>query len=104
MRRPIASKSERSGTGVDMANLSKVVCHGESDKSRFGNPPQESNFQRLGINRFVLGAVPALRHAHHPLPLTAKCVIRDGGLFRMDLWVGLGPPFGGCCIGDFKMR
>src|ERR1700730_17239380 len=32
-----------------MANLSKVVCHGESDKSRFGNPPQESNFQRLGI-------------------------------------------------------
>src|SRR5580700_1722252 len=50
MRRPIASKSERSGTGVDMANLSKAVCHGESDKCRFGNPPQESNSQRLGIN------------------------------------------------------
>src|ERR1700738_2613347 len=50
MRRPIVSKSERSGTGVDMANLSKVVCHGESDKCRFGNPPQESNFQRLGIS------------------------------------------------------
>src|ERR1700731_1342120 len=49
MRRPIVSKSERSGTGVDMANLSKAVCHGESDKRRFGNPPQESNFQRLGI-------------------------------------------------------
>src|ERR1700730_4374010 len=49
MRRPIVSKSERSGTGVDMANLSKAVCHGESDKCRFGNPPQESNFQRLGI-------------------------------------------------------
>jgi hypothetical protein len=32
-----------------MANLSKAVCHGESDKCRFGNPPQESNFQRLGI-------------------------------------------------------
>src|ERR1700730_17295301 len=46
---PIVSKSERSGTGVDMANLSKAVCHGESDKCRFGNPPQESNFQRLGI-------------------------------------------------------
>src|SRR6202045_3518419 len=53
MRRPIASKSERSGTGVDMANLSKVVCHGESDKSRFGNPPQESNFQRLGISSLL---------------------------------------------------
>src|SRR3984893_8762687 len=52
MRRPIASKSERSGTGVDMANLSKVVCHGESDKSRFGNPPQESNFQRLDITPY----------------------------------------------------
>src|ERR1700732_1450762 len=50
MRRPIVSKSERSGTGVDMANLSKAVCHGESDKCRFGNPPQESNFQRLGIS------------------------------------------------------
>src|SRR5580704_9399420 len=50
MRRPIASKSERSGTGVDIANLSKAVCHGESDKCRFGNPPQESNFQRLGIS------------------------------------------------------
>src|SRR6478609_4146754 len=49
MRRPIVSKSERSGTGVDMANLSKAVCHGESDKCRFGNPPQESNSQRLGI-------------------------------------------------------
>src|ERR1700730_12695914 len=49
MRRPIVSKSERSGTGVDMANLSKALCHGESDKCRFGNPPQESNFQRLGI-------------------------------------------------------
>src|ERR1700731_1071613 len=49
MRRPIVSKSERSGTGVDMANFSKAVCHGESDKCRFGNPPQESNFQRLGI-------------------------------------------------------
>jgi len=35
-----------------MANLSKVVCHGESDKCRFGNPPQESNFQRLGISEF----------------------------------------------------
>jgi hypothetical protein len=34
-----------------MANLSKAVCHGESDKCRFGNPPQESNFQRLGISR-----------------------------------------------------
>jgi hypothetical protein len=34
-----------------MANLSKAVCHGESDKCRFGNPPQESNFQRLGIIR-----------------------------------------------------
>jgi hypothetical protein len=33
-----------------MANLSKAVCHGESDKCRFGNPPQESNFQRLGIS------------------------------------------------------
>src|ERR1700730_14896092 len=51
MRRPIVSKSERSGTGVDMANLSKAVCHGESDKCRFGNPPQESNSQRLGISR-----------------------------------------------------
>src|ERR1700731_3947749 len=50
MRRPIVSKSERSGTGVAMANLSKAVCHGESDKCRFGNPPQESNFQRLGIS------------------------------------------------------
>src|SRR5256885_15942110 len=50
MRRPIVSKSERSGTGVDKANLSKAVCHGESDKCRFGNPPQESNFQRLGIS------------------------------------------------------
>src|SRR4030081_3239283 len=49
MRRPIVSKSERSGTGVDMANLSKAVCHGESDKCRFGNPPQESNSQRLVI-------------------------------------------------------
>src|ERR1700730_18958436 len=49
MRRPIVSKSERSGTGVDMANLSKAVCHDQSDKCRFGNPPQESNFQRLGI-------------------------------------------------------
>src|ERR1700730_18429332 len=49
MRRPIVSKSERSGTGVDMANLSKAVCHGESDKCRFRNTPQESNFQRLGI-------------------------------------------------------
>src|SRR6202022_2552876 len=52
MRRPIVSKSERSGTGVDMANLSKAVCHRESDKCRFGNPPQESNFQRLGIRPF----------------------------------------------------
>src|ERR1700730_6970624 len=50
MRRPIVSKSERSGTGVDMANLSKAVCHGESDKCRFGNPRQESNFQRRGIS------------------------------------------------------
>jgi hypothetical protein len=33
-----------------MANLSKAVCHRESDKCRFGNPPQESNFQRLGIS------------------------------------------------------
>ena len=32
-----------------MANLSKAVCHGESDKCRCGNPPQEPNFQRLGI-------------------------------------------------------
>jgi hypothetical protein len=32
-----------------MANLSKAVCHGESDKCRFGNSPQESNSQRLGI-------------------------------------------------------
>jgi hypothetical protein len=38
------------GTGVDIANLSKAVCHGESDKCRFGNPPQESNFQRLGVS------------------------------------------------------
>src|SRR3984893_6081536 len=53
MRRPIVSKSERSGTGVDMANLSKAVCHGESDKRRFGNPPQESNFQRLGITNLM---------------------------------------------------
>src|SRR3984893_10907439 len=51
MRRPIVSKSERSGTGVDMANLSKAVCHGESDKCRFENPPQESNFQTLGIRQ-----------------------------------------------------
>src|SRR5882757_9525203 len=59
MRRPIVSKSERSGTGVDMANRSKAVCHGESDKCRFGNPPQESNFQRLGIT--VCGSVEAMR-------------------------------------------
>jgi hypothetical protein len=32
-----------------MANLSKAVCHGESDKCRFGNPPQESNSQRFVI-------------------------------------------------------
>ncbi|MFZ3328260.1 MAG: hypothetical protein WA231_21290, partial [Methylocella sp.] len=31
--------------------LPKAVCHSESDKCRFGNPPQESNFQRLGIIR-----------------------------------------------------
>src|SRR5580692_8444837 len=53
MRRPIVSKSERSGTEVDMANLSKAVCHGESDKCRFGNPPQGSNFQRLGITVYL---------------------------------------------------
>src|SRR6202023_3949550 len=63
MRRPIASKSERSGTGVDMANLSKAVCHGESDKCRFGNPPQESNFQRLGISRFA-GSHPRCKVRH----------------------------------------
>jgi hypothetical protein len=40
-----------------MANLSKVVCHGESDKSRFGNPPQESNFQRLGIRERIFNAL-----------------------------------------------
>src|ERR1700719_3895177 len=59
MRRPIVSKSERSGTGVDMANLSKAVCHGESDKCRFGNPPQESNFQRLGIRVLSQAATSA---------------------------------------------
>src|SRR3979490_2512059 len=51
MRRPVVSKSERSGTGVDMANLSKAVCHGESDKCRFGNPPQEANFPRFGVRK-----------------------------------------------------
>src|ERR1700724_1050455 len=29
--------------------LPKAVRHVESDKCRFGNPPRESNFQRLGI-------------------------------------------------------
>ncbi|MGA7385610.1 MAG: DHA2 family efflux MFS transporter permease subunit [Methylocella sp.] len=37
-----------------MASLSKAVCQGESDKCRFGNPPQESNFQRLGISQLIL--------------------------------------------------
>src|ERR1700680_364318 len=52
MRRPIASKSERSGTGVDMANLSKVVCHGESDKCRFGNLEASVRSPRRAIDVF----------------------------------------------------
>jgi hypothetical protein len=32
------SKSERSGTGADIANLSKAVRHVESELRRFGNP------------------------------------------------------------------
>jgi len=60
-----------------MANLSKVVCHGESHKCRFGNPPQESNFQRLGIRSIQLAeinpatctkvAVGAWTHTAHQL-------------------------------------
>ena len=49
-----------------MANLSKVVCHGESDKCRFGNPPQESNFQRLGIRSFEFQAILALIRMNAP--------------------------------------
>src|ERR1700730_11059460 len=52
MRRPIASKSERSGTGVEMANLSKVVCHGESDKCRFGNLEASVRSPRRAIDVF----------------------------------------------------
>jgi hypothetical protein len=44
-----------------MANLSKAVCHGESDKCRFGNPPLESNFQRLGITSDRFGHEQGLR-------------------------------------------
>jgi hypothetical protein len=47
-----------------MANLSKAVCHGESDKCRFGNPPQESNSQRLGIR--LSGGNLALKSAARP--------------------------------------
>jgi hypothetical protein len=36
-RSKAASKSGRSGTEADMANLSKAVCHVESDQGRFGN-------------------------------------------------------------------
>src|ERR1700730_17534190 len=71
MRRPIVSKSERSGTGVDMANLSKAVCHGESDKCRFGNPPQESNFQRLGIT------TPQSRQGTHGLYRDVAVYLRN---------------------------
>jgi hypothetical protein len=49
----IASKSDRSGTGADMANPQSTDCHGESYRSRFGNPAQESNFQRLDITRLL---------------------------------------------------
>ena len=34
-----------------MANLSKAVCLGESDKCRFGNLTQESNFRRFDITQ-----------------------------------------------------
>src|SRR6202795_4792782 len=81
MRSPIVSKSERSGTGVDMANLSKAVCHGESDKCRFGNPPQESNFQRLGIS-----------HSQHPSEESCDSkktqLLKKGALIGGSGWGG----------------
>jgi hypothetical protein len=43
-----------------MANLSKPVCHGESEKCRFGNPPHESTSQRLGIIYGVLSSIALL--------------------------------------------
>src|ERR1700686_2685965 len=90
MRRPIVSKSERSGTGVDMANLSKAVCHGESDKCRFGNPPQESNFQRLGISRCIAAReahLEDLRIARAPLRSLTRAEMRRTAA-RLRPWQG----------------
>jgi hypothetical protein len=76
MRGPIVSKSERSGTGVDMANLSKAVCHGESDKCRFGNSSQgvtslggNPSRNELAIFRPILAAFAAESERWAPDPV-----------------------------------
>ncbi|MGC2222325.1 MAG: hypothetical protein WA624_08135, partial [Methylocella sp.] len=59
--------------------LPKAVCHGESDKCRFGNPPQESNFQRLGIIRLVskmAAQVELADRGRFDLPINAGSKLR----------------------------
>src|ERR1700730_4601756 len=50
MRRPIVSKSERSGTGVDMANLSKAVCHGDQINADSGIRRRSQTFRDLVLD------------------------------------------------------
>src|SRR6202035_3126363 len=56
------SKSERSGTGVDMANLSKAVCHGDQINADSGIRRRSQTFRDLVL------ALCNLRHFSRPTP------------------------------------